>query len=193
MADANNMFVAQMARLWLAAVGTPAPASPVSVMPTGWYEVGLFTPDSLSWATDPSFEEIRSHQSKYPTRRIQTEDAAAVSVDLQEWTARNFQAVYGGGEIITIPADATTNTPAHYRFSPPKIGARVRTAACVELIDGTKNLRRMVPLCEQNEGVEQSFEATSESTLPLRLAILGSDIGDPWYDLSNLPSMAPAA
>lgn len=194
MGNANNMVVAQMARVWLAPVGTAAPGDPVQVMPTGWREVGLFTPDSLGWSTDPSFEQIRSHQSKFPTRTIQTEDAASVEVDLQEWTAKNFQAVYGGGTIVEVAADPTATPPVikHYRFSPPAIGGRQTVAACIEIIDGTKHYRRIVPRCEQNEGVEQTFEATSESTLPLRLSVLGSDIGDPWYDLNDDPAFAAA-
>lgn len=195
MGNANNIFVAQIARCYLAVPGTPAPVSPVSVMPAPWREVGLFTPDSLSWATAPAFEEIRSHQSNYPTRRIQTEDAATVSVDLQEWTGANFQAVYGGGTIVTVPA-VTTGVDAHplyYRFSPPQIGGRTTVEACIEIIDGTKHLRRIIPLCQQNEGVEQGFPKTSESTLPLRLAILGADIGDAWYDISDIDSFLPAA
>jgi hypothetical protein len=190
----NNIVVAQLARVWLAPVGTAAPAGPATVMPEGWREVGLFTPDSLGWSTDPSFEEVRSHQSNYPTRRFQTEDAASVSVDLQEWTGENFKAVYGGGTLVQV--DAVTGPPAipmHYRFAPPAIGGRETVAACIEIIDGSKHYRRIIPRCEQNEGVEQTFEKTSESTLPLRLAILGADIGDPWYDLTDDPSFAPAA
>lgn len=194
MPNASNIFVAQMARLWLAPVGTVAPAGPAVAMPTGWRDVGLFTPDSLSWATDPSFEQIRSHQSRYPTRTIQTEDAGSVSVDLQEWTGANLQAVYGGGTITKIEATTTpTIIPEHYRFSPPAVGQRQTVAACIEMIDGSKHYRRFVPRCEQNEGVEQNFENASESTLPLRLSILGSDVGDPWYDLTDDPAFAPAA
>ena len=194
MGNANNIVVAQMARVYLAPIGTAAPTDPVTAMPTAWREVGLFTPDSLGWSTDPSFEEVRSHQSNYPTRRFQTEDAATVSVDLQEWSGENFKAVYGGGEVITIAADpaATPPVPEHYRFSPPGVGGRSGVAACVEIIDGTKHYRRIVPRCEQTEGVEQTFEKTSESTLPLRLSVLGSDVGDPWYDLSDDPAFAPA-
>lgn len=194
MGNRENMVVAQMARVWLAVPGTAAPAGPAVVMPEGWREVGLFTPDSLAWATDPAFEQIRSHQSMYPTRTIQTEDAATVSVDLQEWTGENFKAVYGGGTVETI--EAVTGPPAiplHYRFTPPAVGGRETVAACVEIIDGEKHYRRMIPLCEQNEGVEQSFEKTSESTLPLRLSILGSDIGEPWYDITDDPAFEPAA
>jgi hypothetical protein len=178
----------------LAAVGTVAPVGVDDAMPSGWREVGLFTPDTLGFATDPSFEEVRSHQSNYPTRRFQTEDAATASVDLQEWTGENFMAVFGGGEItVAVAADATAGTAAVYRFSPPQVGGRESVAAIIEIIDGTKKYRRVIPRSEQNEGVDQTFEKTSESTLPLRLAVLGADIGDPWYDLTNDPAFAPAA
>lgn len=186
MGNAANIVVAQMARVYLAPVGTAAPTSPTGVMTSGWREVGLFTPDSLSWSTDPSFEEVRSHQSNYPTRRFQTEDAATVEVDLQEWTADNFKAVYGGGEVTEI-----AGPPVHYRYSPPAIGGRTSVSAVIEIIDGAKHYRRIIPRAEQAEGVEQSFERTSESTLPLRLSVLGSDVGDPWYDLTDDPAFAP--
>lgn len=193
MGNANNIVVAQMARVYLAPVGTAAPAGPVTVMPANWREVGLFTPDSLGWSTDPSFEEVRSHQSNFPTRRFQTEDAAAVEVDLQEWTGENFKAVYGGGTVVVVPAVVGPPAiPEHYRYSPPAVGGRTTVAACIEIIDGTKHYRRMIPRCEQSEGVEQSFERTSESTLPLRLSVLGSDLGDPWYDLTDDPAFDPA-
>ncbi len=194
-ADATRIVVAQMARVYLASVGTAAPADPVGPMPTGWRDVGLFTPDSLSFATDPAFEEVRSHQSNFPTRRFQTQDAATAEVDLQEWSGANFKAVFGGGTITTVPANATATPPTvlHYRFVPPAIGARAAVAACLEVIDGSKNYRRIMPKAEQSEGVEQGFDKTSESTLPLRLTVIGADVGDPWYDLTNDPSFAATA
>src|SRR5262245_40386249 len=127
MGNKDNITVAQMARVYLAPVGTAAPTGPAVAMPAAWKEVGLFTPDSLGWATDPSFEQIRSHQSRYPTRTIQTEDAATISVDLQEWTGENFKAVYGGGTVVTVAA--VTGPPAipeHYRFAPPAVGGRTQ-------------------------------------------------------------------
>ena len=194
MGNASNIVVAQMARVYLAPVGTAAPAGPATVMPSEWREVGLFTPDSLGWSTDPSFEEVRSHQSNFPTRRFQTEDAASAEVDLQEWTGENFMAVYGGGTVEEVAAVVGPPAiPLHYRYTPPAVGGRSEVAAVIEIIDGTKHYRRIIPRCEQAEGVEQSFERTSESTLPLRLSVLGSDIGDPWYDLTDDPAFEPAA
>lgn len=183
----GRIRVAQTARVYLAPLGTPAPPDATTPLAPAWKDVGYFTPDSLSWATDPSFEEVRSHQSNLPTRRFQTEDNATMSVDLQEWSAANFRAVFGGGTITAV----TGTTPPQYKFSPPQIGGREQVAAIIEIRDGALVHRRIIPACEQNEGVEQSFEKTSESTLPLRLAVIGSDIGDPWYDYSNDPAFAP--
>jgi len=189
MSDRSQIVVAQDAKVSLSAVGTAAPTDVLTPLLTPWAEVGLFTPDSLQFNTDPSFEEVRSHQSRYPTRRFQTEDAATLQVDLQQWNATNFKAVYGGGEVEKI---SETGEPDVYQFTPPEIGGRSSTAAVTELRDGPKRYRRIIPVSEQSEGVEQTFEATSESTLPLRLAVMGGDIGAPWYDLSNDPSFAPA-
>lgn len=189
MGNNANITVAQIARVWLAPVGTVAPTGPVVAMPAAWKEVGYFTPDSLGWTTSPTFEEIRSHQSNYPTRRFQTEDAAAMSVDLQEWNTANFVAVYGGGTVVQVAAQVgPPAVPAYFKFSPPTVGARVQTSACIEIIDGSKHYRRVIPKCEQNEGVEQTFARTAESTLPLRLAVLGADVGDSWYDMTDDPS-----
>lgn len=182
-----RILVAQIARLYLAPVGTTAPADPVVAPDPAWIEVGYFTPDSLAFNTDLNFEEIRSHQSDYPTRRFQTEANAVIEVDLQEWSGDNLKAVYGGGTITEIEGP-----PVHYKYSPPAIGARTQTAAMIEVIDGSKHYRTIVPVCEQNEGVEVSLEKTDAATLPLRLAIVGSDVGDPWYLLSNDDALASA-
>jgi hypothetical protein len=190
MGDQTRIVVAQMARVYLAVVGTAAPADATVALDEDWREVGLFTPDSLGWSTDPSFEEVQSHQSNYPTRTFQTTDAATAEVDLQEWSGPNFQSVYGGGTITEI---TPALTPKQWKFSPPAVGARTEVAAIIEIIDGAKHYRRVVPRCQQTEGVSQTFERTSESTLPLRLKVLGSDIGDAWYDLTNDQAFAPAA
>lgn len=189
MADASRITVPQMARVWLAPVGTTAPADATTAMGVGWFDVGFFTPDSLQFATSPNFEAVNSHQSNYPTRRFQTTDAATIEVDLQEWSGQNFIAVFGGGSVAAV---TPPTTPPTYKFTPPAVGGRSNIAAVIEIIDGTKHYRRVVPVCLQIEGVTQKWAKTAESTLPLRLAVIGSDVGDPFYDLSDDPAFAPA-
>ncbi|MFB6630036.1 IPT/TIG domain-containing protein [Streptomyces sp. NPDC056362] len=181
----TQIVIPQLSRVWLAPVGTAAPADATVAMPEGWYTVGLFTEDSLKFNSEPNFEQVRSAQSSYPTRTFQTTDAATIEVDLQQWSGQNFKAVYGGGSITVI-------TPAgggkHFRFAPPPIGGRSEIAACIEIIDGGKVYRYVIPRTMQMEGVSKDLAKTKESVLPLRLAVQGGDETAPWYVLTNDPA-----
>jgi hypothetical protein len=42
----------------------------------------------------------------------------------------------------------------------------------------------------QVEGVSMDMQKATASILPLRLAVLGSDVGDPFYLLTNSDSFA---
>ncbi|MEV8634274.1 hypothetical protein AB0395_21725 [Streptosporangium sp. NPDC051023] len=190
--DSDRILIPQLARVYLAPVGTTAPAGAEDTLAAAWREVGYFTPDSLKFNTDPSFEEVKSHQSSKATRRWQTEDSATIQVDLQEWSGDNFKAIFGGGTVSEIAAVVgPPAVPKHYKYSPPAVGGRTQIAAIVEVHDEAKVYRLIVPKAEQSEGAEISLDKTKESTLPLRLAVLGNDIGDDWYIRTNDDSFAP--
>ncbi|MGW3627871.1 phage tail tube protein [Streptomyces sp. NPDC000880] len=191
-ANNNEIVVPSVTRVWLAVVGTAAPADAIAAMPAAWRPVGLTTEDSLKFNTEPAFEQVRSAQSSYPTRTFQTQDAATIEVDLQQWSGENFQAVYGGGTITPI---TVTGPPAatHYKFTPPRIGSRTEIAALVEVIDGGKHYRYIIPRAMQMEGVAKDLAKTKESVLPLRLAVQGGDDVDAWYCMTDDPAFAPAA
>jgi hypothetical protein len=178
-----RVTVAGMARLYLAPVGTTFPTNARDAISTSWTEVGLFTPDSLKFTTEPDFEDVEAHQSAYPVRTIQTGDSATVEVDLLEWSSANFIYVYGGGSITPIALTGPTAT--HYKFSPPAIGGRAEVAVLAEITDGTKVYRLAIPRAQQQEGAELELNRTSAAILPLRLKVLGGDIGDPWYVLTT--------
>jgi hypothetical protein len=182
----QRILVAQMARVWLAPVGTAAPADATVAMAAAWKDVGLFTPDSLRFSTSPNFEVVNSHQSNFATRRIQTTDEATMQVDLQEWSL---------GE---LPGGVRRRHDHHDRrhaFAVPVRAAgdrRPQQVACViEIIDGTRHFRRVIPCAEQSEGAELDLSKGSAATLPLRLTVIGSDLGDAWYDLTDDPAFAP--
>ncbi|QOV40152.1 IPT/TIG domain-containing protein [Streptomyces ferrugineus] len=185
----NEILIPQLSRLWLAPVGTAAPADATVAMPAGWYTVGLFTEDSLKFNSEPNFEQVRSAQSSYPTRTFQTTDAATVEVDLQQWSGKNFRAVYGGGRITAVTPSG--GGPKHFKFAPPRIGGRTEIAGCIEIIDGGKHYRYVIPRTMQMEGVSKDLAKTKESVLPLRLAVQGGDDTDPWYVLTDDPAFQP--
>ncbi|MFE9993535.1 phage tail tube protein [Streptomyces avermitilis] len=185
----NEILIPQLSRMWLAPIGTVAPADATLTMPAGWYTVGLFTEDSLKFNSEPNFEQVRSAQSSYPTRTFQTTDAATVEVDLQQWSGRNFRAVYGGGSITAVTPSG--GGAKHFKFAPPRIGGRTEIAACIEVIDGGKHYRYVIPRTMQMEGVSKELAKTKESVLPLRLAVQGGDETDAWYVLTDDPAFQP--
>jgi hypothetical protein len=187
--DANKIVIPGRVRAWLADVGTAFPVDCVVAPAVAWTEVGYTVEDGTSFTTDPSFGEVRSHQSDHPTRRMLETETAAVAMQLQEWSDRNFQAVFGGGTVTEVlPA----TIPKTWKFVPPTAGGRVEKALLLEAVDGAKVYRWAVPRVFQSEGVELNLVKTSEATLPLRLGVLGSDVGDPWYLITNDQAFDPA-
>ncbi|WP_167162998.1 hypothetical protein [Streptomyces sp. MBT27] len=190
--NATQTVVPARTRVWLAPVGTQAPADATAAMGTGWFSVGLTTEDSLKFTEEPQFETIKSAQSDFPSRTFQTSDSATIEVDLQQWNGANFLAVFGGGKITEVTPTGGS-TPKHYKFVPPRIGGRSEVAAVLEVMDGPKTYRYVVPRAMQMEGVTADFQKAKEATLPLRLAVQGGDEADAWYLLTNDPAFAPAA
>lgn len=186
--DSDRILVAGMARLYLAPVGSLFPTKSNDPLDAAWVEAGFFTDDSLGFETEPKFYDVMSHQANYPTRKVQTEDAATLSVDLQEWSEVNLRAAFGGGSVVAI-----VGTPTQYKFSPPAIGGREEVAAIAELVDGGKQYRLCLPKAMQTGNVKVDLQKKKESLLPLALAVLGSDAGDPWYLLTNDTALTPAA
>jgi hypothetical protein len=183
--DPQRIVVPATTRVWLADVGETAPTDADTPMSGNWVDVGLTTQDSLAFETSPEFVDVNSAQSDFPTRTFQSKESATIQVDLQEWSAFNFQAAYGGGE-VTEPSSGV------FKFEPPLLGARDEKACVIEVIDGDKNYRYIIPRVLQKEGVQQPLNKGSEAKLPLKFTILGGDVSAPWYLLSNDPSFDPS-
>ncbi|MGW7594719.1 phage tail tube protein, partial [Streptomyces rubiginosohelvolus] len=125
-------------------------------------------------------------------RTFQTSDSATIEVDLQQWNAKNFKAVFGGGTISEITPEGGTGGK-HYKFAPPRIGGRTEVAAMIEVTDGAKVYRYIIPRAMQMEGVQTDLQKAKEAVLPLRLAVQGGDDSDAWYLITNDPAFADAA
>lgn len=179
--NSAQILVPSRAYTYIAPVGTIAPVDESAALDPAWNAVGLTTPDSLSFATNPTFDQVVSHQSDYPVRRMQTGEEATVSVDLQQWNTANLTAVFGGGTV-------TAPTAGKFKFVPPALGARPEKSAIIEAVDGTKRYRWVFPRVMQVEGVESALNKGNEARLPLRLAVLGDDTASPWYLLTNDPA-----
>ncbi len=182
--NASQVVVPARTYIYLAPVGTMAPVDVATDPTSEWIYVGLTTPDSLAFNTEPEFEEVNSGQSDYPVRRFMTSETATVEVDLIQWNEFNLKNVYGGGAVTQASAGV-------YKFTPPTAGARTERAAIIDVVDGTKRYRYIVPRTMQVEGVSSDLQKGQEARLPLRLAVLGADDVVPWTMLTNDAAFLP--
>jgi hypothetical protein len=187
------MIVPGRTRVFLNDVGATAPLTATVAMASSWKEVGLTTEDSLNFSEEPEFLDIRSAQADLPTRTIQTSDSLTISVDLQEWSAANFKAAYGGGSVEAIMSTDPTPVPTgSFKFTPPLLGGRQEKACIVEVVDGINVIRFIFPRVLQREGVSQDLQRGGEAKLPLRYAVQGGADTAPWYLITNMASFDPA-
>lgn len=171
-------------RLWLADGTATAPTTAVSAMPSGWRDVGLTQPEGTEFVRGFEQVSVMSHQSDYPTRKGVTSRTGRINANLQEWSGDNFAATLGGGTVTEVSTGV-------YKYSPPA-GNNEELQACLEVIDGTKHYRYIVPSCALAEGFTQSLAKTAESVLPLQLDVQGQDGVDPWYVITDDPAFEPA-
>lgn len=185
MTNRQAVAVAGNLHVYLAEVGTVAPADEAVALDPDWFDLGYTTEDGTKFVpSDPAFEDLRAHQSSWPVRTIQTTDSARIEADLMQFDANAIVAAMGGGQITTV-------TAGHYKYTPPLVGGRREFAAILEVIDGTKRYRIVVPLGFQAEGTEWPFAKGDSDNQSLRLTVHGSDAAVGWYVLSNDPSWSP--
>lgn len=183
MPNANNIIIPGQFTLYTAPVGTAAPADATSALAAAWTDLGFTTEDGTSFTTDPAFEEVRSHQSDYPTRLLKTGDSAVAAATLQEFNRAGLIQAFGGGTVTTVSA-------GQYRYDPPGPGQSTPTAVILEWVDGTARFRLVMPKARARSGVELGLAKTSEAGLPVSLSAEGQAGQSPWYLLSNAPALA---
>lgn len=184
--DPDNILVPGTAALYLAPVGTAMPANETSALNAAFRDVGLTTPDGTRLRTNPSFTDIRSHQSNYPTRTIKTADEAQVTVVLQEFSGENLIAALGGGTLTTV-------STGHFKYTPPATTDFSEVAAVLEWVDGDDIFRMLIPRAQVRSGIDVALNKTSEAQLTLTLNCIGGDSSDAYTILSNVAAFAPSA
>lgn len=181
----SNIVIPGTATFWLGPVGTTQPADETAAPGTGWKDAGLTSEDGTSFAGNPTFGEIRSHQSAYATRVFKSTDSATLAVVLQDFKVSNLIAALGGGT-------ATVTTAGHYKYVPPNGTSSTPTAAMFDFSD-TYAYRLIIPKCRVRSGVNIPLNRTAAATLPLNLEVEGAENTDAWILLTDDPLFDPAA
>lgn len=185
--DSSAIFVPQDARVFVGALGSVAPTDADVAPAIAWADAGWFDPGSLRFSVNPDFGQTNSHGAAGPTRQFQTKEAQAFECDLQQFTAPALEIVFGGGTRtqITAPSVGPPAVLGQYRWDPPKMGTRKDMAAIMQVTDGSKQARLVMPRGACTEQVQTDFHNNAETQLPMRLSLVSPDIGSAYYWLAD--------
>lgn len=185
--DKSQIVVPSRTTVYLGATGLTLPEDPAAIPPSPWFNVGHTTEDSLTFETQPEFDQVTSAQSDFPVKKFQIRDAATLQVDLEQWNGANFRAVFGGGTITEI---TPSTNPKRWKFVPPRLGEREEVSALVHVVEGAKNYMYIIPFGQQTQGLSQTLGKGKNSILPLRLEVIGGDNTDAWWMITDDQSFA---
>lgn len=181
--NTDEIRIAPQGDIYVAPVGTTAPADEDAAWPAGWTNLGLTTEDGVGLADSKTLVLIRAWQLFYPARRAINERDFSIKFGLLQWNKQTVSLAFGG---------TTTTTPSagHYKVAPPSPSQIDYRAVGVEWADGSLHYRLIMPKALNAETVETMLKRANESVLPITMGLVGVAGQDPWYVLTDDPAFA---
>lgn len=180
-----NILVGSNGTISVAPAGTTLPSTHEDALNGAFSAVGYISEDGITLSSSVDVADIAAFQSLLPVRKVVTGRTFDVSFVLREWTAKNIELAFGGGEVT----DETT----HFQYSPPAAGdALLEKSVVVDWNDGDKVYRLVLARIVATDSVETSVVRTGASDLPITLNVLEDANGDTWYLMTDDPAMDPA-
>lgn len=187
--DVDEIVVGASGTIWVAPVGTAAPATETEAPGVGWVDLGYTSENGVSISDSKTIQTIPVWQLLNPARRIVTERDLSASFVLRQWSADTVKLAFGGG---TITEPDGVGNPGSYKFTPPAAADLDERALLIDWVDGTKSYRFVIPRGMATDGVDTNIVRTSAADLPIVFGITAEDGVDPWYLLTDDPALAPA-
>jgi len=184
--DSSQLVIAGTGSVYVAPVGTAAPADVTAAYGAGWIECGYTTDDAVTFTDSKEVNPIMAWQSFYPIdRRIVTRDAT-VSFVLQQWSDDTLKLAFGGGTVTTVSAGL-------FKYVPPLPEVIDYRQLSIEFKDGAVTTRYFMPKGMVQDNVESQLSKSDSAKLPIVFGMVTTGTGDPWYYLSNKTSLDPAS
>lgn len=178
--DTDEIVVGANGTIWIAPVGTAAPASQSAAPGAGWVDIGFTSEDGVTLTDSKTLESINVWQLQNPARRIVTERDTQVAFVARQWNADTVKLAFGGGEVTEV-------TAGNYKYEPPDPEEIAEYALMVDWHDGDKDYRFVMPRGMVTDNVETNLVRTAAADLPITFGAIGDDGVKPFYILSNDP------
>lgn len=179
---ATEVMVAPSGTISIAPVGTAAPADEVAALSASYTDLGYTTEDGVTFRYNEDKGEVRAWQSGFRVRSIVNNRDAELEFVLEQWDKETVKLAFGGGTWSTV-------TAGHFKYVPPGISDAIyQRELVVSWVDGAKHYRLVVPKFEISDQIETQMQRGQQSNLPLTGKVIGADVGDAWYLLSDDPA-----
>lgn len=162
--DANELVVAGTGQVYVAPVGTALPTTPTASLNAAFVGLGYTSEDGVSISVEPEITDFPAWQSRQPVRRELTNQAISVSFSLLQWNETNVPLAFGGGTI-------SGSGPYRYDF-PTGDDALDERAMVVDVQDGERHMRFVLPRGNVTDSVEAQFVRTEAAVLPITFSVL---------------------
>lgn len=160
--NAEELFIPGGGSVLIADVGTTAPTDTTSSWGAGWTDLGFTTEAGVTITPGKTLTNIPAWQSRYPLRRIVTEETMETAFSLLQWNEDTIGLAFGGGSW------------SGGVYSPPAAGSLIEYALGVEGIDGDKVERWVFHRTIVTTVGGIALTRTAASALPITMSILGT-------------------
>lgn len=169
--DEAATVVAGTGQLWVAPVGTTLPAvdtDPTLALAAAFVGTGYTTEDGVTLSGNLEISEHRVWQNSSPVRRERKSQEIQIGCELVQWDENTLVLAFGGGSVSTGVGGFPT-----YTF--PQAGeALYERAVVLDVTDGARHMRIVVPRMNVADSVEAQFNADNMAVLPVALRSLAS-------------------
>jgi hypothetical protein len=178
--DPLETIVAGSGEVYTAAIGTALPTKTDSSLNVAFNGLGYHTEDGVSVNQNVDITEFMAWQSKSAIRREQNARDFLITFQLLQWNEINLPLAMGGGTI-------SEPTSGQFKYVPPADTAALEEkAVIVDVDDGTRRVRFVVPRATVTETAEVGFKRNEMAALAVTFkALKPSDGSDAWYALFN--------
>lgn len=185
MKDVDDILIGSNGSIYVAPVGTAAPADEVEALNAAFVDLGYASEDGVKLTDSKDMLIYKVWQLRYAAKRKITGRDFAAAFKLSQWNKDTVPLAFGGGTV-------TAPTAGHFKFVPPSFEDIDERAMVIEWFADDSTFRLIIPRGMVTENVETEVDAGAVSELPITFSVLGTDGVDPWYLLTDHPSFDPA-
>lgn len=178
--DADLVRVAITTEVYVAPVGTTLPTD-LTALGAAWRKVGFTDMDALTESLDVTKEILRASQRPNGVRTLTTEINWTWQFKAMETSKLVLELFYLGAQTTTAGGVSTTAIP-----STPGVTER---AFVIEEVDGDITTRYVIPKGDITSRGEVPHRGTEGVTYDLTVAVLGTDLSDLGYRITDDPEL----